>query len=446
MSAFVENQKKLFENLTQTLLSELNADEKATFNLDAEDSFFIRFNQNKIRQNTHLQQIVLSLTLQKNQRTCQYSWTLAGDFKSDLEKSRKLLQKARLECEQLPMDPFLVEIKNNGQSENIFSGFIPATDELLKNLTDAAQGLDLAGFWTSGPLISANCNSEGQRHWFSNEVFFMDYSLFNQEKASKGTYSGACWNVDEYRQNVQECKAKLEILKRPNHSIQPGKFRCYLEPNAVSEIISVLSWNAMSQRSLQHGQNPFRKLAETTAALSPLFSLKENFSLGIVPPFNSLGELSQPDVTLIQHGQFKQFLISSKTAHEFSLKGNAAEENEGLRSPEVLPGQLQRKDILKSLDTGLYLSNLHYVNWSDLLSARITGMTRYACCWVEKGEVVGPIKDLRFDESLLEALGPKLAAVTDFQELIPNISTYGQRGFGGQKLPGLLINDFTFTL
>ena len=30
-------------------------------------------------------------------------------------------------------------------------------------------------------------------------------------------------------------------------------------------------------------------------------------------------------------------------------------------------------------------------------------MTRYACFWVEGGEVVGPIKDMRWDESLYDA-------------------------------------------
>ena len=31
--------------------------------------------------------------------------------------------------------------------------------------------------------------------------------------------------------------------------------------------------------------------------------------------------------------------------------------------------------------------NLHYLNWSDNIGGRITGMTRYACFWVENGEI-----------------------------------------------------------
>jgi predicted Zn-dependent protease len=74
------------------------------------------------------------------------------------------------------------------------------------------------------------------------------------------------------------------------------------------------------------------------------------------------------------------------------------------------------------------------------------GMTRYACFWVEGGEVVAPIQDLRFDDSLYAFFGENLEAVTDFQEFIANVDTYGGRSLGGAQVPGMLIRDFAFTL
>ena len=53
---------------------------------------------------------------------------------------------------------------------------------------------------------------------------------------------------------------------------------------------------------------------------------------------------------------------------------------------------------MKKIDTGLYLGNLHYLNWSDNIGGRITGMTRYACFWVEDGEIVAPIENMRFEK------------------------------------------------
>jgi predicted Zn-dependent protease len=43
---------------------------------------------------------------------------------------------------------------------------------------------------------------------------------------------------------------------------------------------------------------------------------------------------------------------------------------------------------LKTLGTGVYISDLHYLNYSDRQACRMTGMTRFACLWVEDGELV----------------------------------------------------------
>jgi len=80
------------------------------------------------------------------------------------------------------------------------------------------------------------------------------------------------------------------------------------------------------------------------------------------------------------------------------------------------------------------------------MSARITGMTRFACFWVEDGEIVGPIKDLRFDESLYNCFGSELIDFTAESEVNPNTMTYSKRYIGGNSTPGALINKFNFTL
>jgi predicted Zn-dependent protease len=76
----------------------------------------------------------------------------------------------------------------------------------------------------------------------------------------------------------------------------------------------------------------------------------------------------------------------------------------------------------------------------------MTGMTRYACFWVENGQIKAPIQDLRFDETLYHFLGDGLVDLTDTAEIIPDTSTYDQRSVGGIKVPGLVVNEFNYTL
>ena len=112
----------------------------------------------------------------------------------------------------------------------------------------------------------------------------------------------------------------------------------------------------------------------------------------------------------------------------------------------MAPGNLSHSKVLKELDKGLYLSNIHYLNWSDNSGGRITGLTRYACFWVENGEIVAPIKTMRFDDSFYNFFGTQLLEVENKLTVVPETSTYEKRSLGATTCPGILVNSFALTL
>lgn len=443
--AFVSRLKNHFQKFSELILSEIRSDEELTLNLEAESSLFVRFNANRVRQNTSVEQIRVPLSFHGNGRTVNYSTAIGGaDLDVDVKKLREILALCRAETEVLPIDPHQVNMSNNGVSSDEFHGELLGTDELLDLVAETAAGLDLVGLYSGGPVVRANRNSHGQSHWFSTETFVFDYSLYDGPRASKAVYAGSKWETANWKANLSRAKRQLDLLARPLRSIAPGKYRTFMAPGAVSELSSMLSWGALSAAAWKQGQSPFKKFADHEVKLSPHLHVRENFRLGLTPRFNMLGEVAPETISLIEGGELRQLLVSSRTAKEFGLTSNAATEWEGPRSLEISPGRLDENSVLQELNTGLLLSNLHYLNWSDRMAARITGMTRYACFWVENGEIVAPIKDLRFDESMYEALGSKLAGLTSKSEIDPHVETYGGRRLGGRSIPGFLIEDFTF--
>lgn len=445
-SDFMTHVHRHFDQLCTDLLSGLSAGEELTLNLSAEDSLFIRFNGNRVRQNTTVEQLGLTLRLQSQGRTVEKSRALSGQFENDQAALTRLLQSCRAEVAVLPLDPNQVPIENHGCSSEEFRGALLSPFDVVRAVVDAAQGCDLAGFYGGGAVIRANRNSKGQSHWFACETFFLDYSLYNGPQAAKGVYAGTHWNTTDWAANLARTRGLLQLLSRPQQLIRPGTYRTYLAPKAFSDLVAMLGWNALSAAAWKQGRSPFKKLAEKEARLSPLLQISENFGLGLTPRFNGLGEVSATRLALIENGELKNLLVSSRTAKEYGLAANGAADGEAPRALDVGTGSLAEDDVLKELSTGLYLSNLHYLNWSDPVSARVTGMTRYACFWVDGGEIVGPIKNMRWDESLYLALGDKLTALTTQAEIDPAVDTYFQRALGGSRTPGALIDGFTFTL
>lgn len=446
MSQYMQDLHKHFQDLGEALYADLKAGEDLVLNYSAEKGIYLRFNGNRVRQNTDVEQVWLSLKFYSNGRNLEKARTLSGNIATDKKMLTVFLQECRSEAQHLPSDPNQVPVVNHGQSHEEFRGTLLAPTDLIRSVATVAEGSDLAGLYFGGTVIQAVSNSKGQNHWFATESFFLDYSLYNGPKASKAVYAEMHWKEEDWKANFARAKEQLALLEKPQQNIKPGKYRTYLAPAAVAELLGMFGWGALSAAAWKQGRSAFKKLADKEVQLSPLFRLQENFALGLSPRFNSLGEVAPECITLIEKGEIQQLLVSSRSEKEYGLKANGAAEGESPRSLDISAGKISEKDILRELGTGLYLSNLHYLNWSDPVSARVTGMTRYACFWVEQGQIVGPIKDLRFDESLFEALGAKLLALTDKPEISPSTSTYGGRALGGSRSPGMLIDDFTFTL
>jgi predicted Zn-dependent protease len=443
---FATRMKESFDAMSAALFKQLAAGEELVLNFEAEESLFIRFNGNRVRQNTDVEQTYLSLKFMASGRTVDFQQTLTGDDVRDLAVCARALERCRAEAAVLPLDPNQVPISNNGTSRTIYEGRLLAPSSVVAAITSAAAGTDLAGLYCGGTIINANRNSKGQDHWFATETFFVDYSLYDGNRAVKAIYAGTQWSAADWAANLSRSREQLALLGKPLQNVKPGKYRTYLAPGAVSELMSMFGWGALSAGAWKQGSCAFKKLADGEAKLSPLFSFRENYATGLAPRFNSLGEVAAETSALIVAGELKQLLVSSRSAKEYGLIANASPDSEMPRAPEILPGSLQEANVLRELGSGLYISNLHYLNWSDRTSARITGMTRYACFWVEDGKIAGPIKDLRFDESLYDALGANLLAVTSKSEIDPSVQTYGARALGGRVAPGLLIENFTFTL
>jgi predicted Zn-dependent protease len=454
-SRFVETTRALFDALAESAFAALKPGEELNLNLSAEDQSYVRFNDSRVRQATGVAQRHLSLTFQSAGRRVALAFDLMGQPDHDRAALLSLIERARAETTVLPEDPFLVPMRNNGASDSHHAGELPEIGELLERIAESTAGTDFTGFLALGPQIRATRNSEGQNHWFATESFFLDYSLFTvngsgENKAVKGLYADRRWDQARFEASIAGSRERLALLRRDSRPVPPGGYRVYFAPAAMDEILSMFSWGAVSYGAWKKGDSALQKLIEGEAEFSPLFSLAENFGLGLSPPFNSLGETSPPTIPIIERGRLQNLLVSSRSAREYGVESNAAEPegwgSEGLRSPEIGAGELAEADILRALGTGLYVGNLHYLNWSDPQSARITGMTRYACFRVENGEIVAPIRDLRFDESLYRIFGSELEALTRDTEVQVATDTYGRRALGGSRVPGLLVRDFRFTL
>ena len=445
-----------FESLKNKALASRRGGEHFFINLTAERSQFVRLSGARVRQIGTVEDAELHITLViesagKELRTASSATTLTGLSYVDHERIAALIEGLRKEVPELPVDPYAQLPQDYGSSEMSRAGLIPAIADAADAILEPVSGVDIAGIFAAGTIVRAMANTAGQLHWFSTQNFSLDYSLYtNAQSALKGTFAGSRWDAAQYRAEIQGSRQKLALLERPAQKLERGAYRAYLEPAAYADLVQMLSWGGVSEASIRQGDSPLRLMRESAAhearRFSELFTLSEDFTSGQVPRFNAEGELAPEKLALIDGGRLAATLVNSRTGIEYKTAANGAEEHEAMRAPSLAGGGLPRARVLERLGTGLHLSNLHYLNWSDQPGGRITGMTRYACFWVENGEIVAPIENLRFDDSIFSLFGSALEELSVETAYLPDVHTYGNRSLGGIQCPGALLKSMEFTL
>ncbi len=436
-----------FYQLADFIGTRIQGTEAFLASLAAEESNFVRFNQGLVRQAGSVRQIGLTLSLIDRQRRAESRLTLSGQRENDEVQVTSALASLRRDLGDLPEDPYLLYNQVPQSSERVGESSLATDAGMLEQVMTQGEGKDLVGLYAAGAIYKGFANSFGQRNWHRVDNFNLEWCLYHTaDKAVKNSYAGTHWDAAEFTRKMAASSEQLAILKRPPKQLAPGQYRAYLAPSAMNEILELLSWESFGIKAQRNKQSPLLKLEDGSAALHAGVHLQENSRDGVAPGFQADGFIKASSVKLIDGGKHAGALVSPRSAREFSIDTNGANSAEAPEALDMAAGHLHRDDVLKTLGTGILIGNLHYLNYSDRRACRMTGMTRFATFWVEKGEIIAPLNVMRFDDSAYRVLGENLLALTAERDLILDSSSYGERSTGSARLPGGLVKDFALTL
>ena len=94
--------------------------------------------------------------------------------------------------------------------------------------------------------------------------------------------------------------------------------------------------------------------------------------------------------------------------------------------------------MVAGIDEGVLVTRFHYANVVNPMESSITGMTRDGTFRIDHGEVAGPVRNLRFTQSVLGAL----AGVTRIGRETELVSEWS---LGATRVPALAIGAFHFS-
>lgn len=434
-----------FFSLYERIESMLIPGEIALVNFYGESSDFLRFNGGLLRQSGNVRQMQIDIRIIFGNKQASASLVIAGDMSIDLDKIKVALSSIRGIIVRCPDDKYINYSCDVKSTDYVRRGTLPSPADVVSTVRSALSGVDLAGIWASGVMAYGFANTLGQRNWHESDSYNFDYSIyFGGDRSLKSACAGIDFDPDKFANKVAISDHAIRTMRGSEVDISPGKYRAYLSPFAMRDILDMLAWDGFSIKQHKTSQSALSALHAGEKKFNESFSMMENNGNGVSPIFTSMGFIAPDSVDLVLSGGFGEFLVDDRSAAEFGVQCNG--DGESPSSIEMSPGNVSMSDVLNHLWTGVYISNVWYCSFSDWSNCRVTGMTRFACYWVENGEIKHSIKPLRFDDSLYEILGDRLAGITREREFIMDADSYESRSSGNYLVPGVFVDDLVFTL
>ncbi len=437
-------ERDYFFALADDVIAQAKPGEIALLNFRGETSDFVRYNRTRIRQAGRVRQARLRLTLVSNQRQASAAFDLCGDQKTDCSLMRSKIVDLRAQHAVLPEDPYVNLASDLNDSERADRVQLPEANEATTCIADAFRDLDMTGIWACGENCAGFANTWGQKNWHAVGSFNFDWSIHSGANSVKQSIAGQRLDANALARSAEDARRTLSLLSHSPTRLNPGRYRAYLAPDAMVEILGLLSWGGFGLRSYRTGRSPLMRLVDGDVQLDPRVSVFEDVASGFAPAFTAEGFIRPDRVSLVEKGCFADTLVDARSAREFDQRVNASVE--APLSLQMVPGALADEEVFAALGTGIYISNLWYLNFSDRNACRITGMTRFACLWVEDGIPRGPLEPMRFDDTLYGLLGERLVDLSEKRRLSLDPDTYEGRSFCSALLPGALVEGLNLAL
>jgi PmbA protein len=251
-----------------------------------------------------------------------------------------------------------------------------------------------------------------------------------------GWARGESWRVGDLDPAALGRRALAKAVAGENpRDLAPGRYKVVLEPAAAAEFCAWYLAGAFSALAVDEGRSPLSgRLGERIGGEN--VTVTDDVAALGASPFDEEGTATRR-VTLIEKGVQKGLLHDRKTAKKLKAEntGHAPRQpstwGPGAKAVVVAGGSGTAEDLVKTVDRGVLVTRFWYSNMVDERQGLVTGMTRDGLFWIEDGEVRHPLRNMRYNESVIG--------------LLSRIDRLGaQERMYGALVPAMVVKDFNF--
>jgi predicted Zn-dependent protease len=308
---------------------------------------------------------------------------------------------------------------------------------VVKAFVDAGGGLEGAGFCSTGGRRSALANSAGQRlEGRSSSATINGIHRTGSSDASATFTSVRLADLDGAAAGAEAADRARATAE--GRDVAPGVYEVVLSPSCLANMLQFLGYAGFNAKAHLDGTS-FVHLGEAQfdRSVSIWDDATDRRSLGL--PYDNEGTPKRR-VDLVVDGVTTSLVHDRRTAKLAGTESTGhgtGQESAGAYPSNLFFGEGASSidDLIGGVERGLAVYDFWYTRILDPKTQVVTGLTRNGVFLIEDGKLGPAVRNLRFTQSFVAALGPgKVTGVGNDGQLV-----------NGMHVPSVRLASWNFT-
>ncbi len=414
-----------------------------------EDYSQLRFAANNFTTNGRREDLQVSVTVWVDGRKGS-----ASGNETDRDALVKVVRQAEAVARISPVDPEYLPTLG-AQKYKPAGGFVEATvnaapaerARAVHGMIASCQkaGVTGAGFHQARGEVEAAASKHGNFRHYRRSLASLSLTARTQEGGGSGYFLRNHFDVARLDTGRIAREAIQKALgSRQAKTLDPGVYTVILEPQAVADLMGYSGASAFDARSADEGRSPFSAPGGKTRLGEKVFD--ERLSFYSDPWHPELPEapyaqdgIPAEEVYLVRRGVLENLVYSRFWAKKKDKVPTPGPVNAILKSSG---SQASVDAMIQDTRRGLLVSRFWYIRMVDPRSLLLTGLTRDGVWLIEDGKIRHPVRNFRFNQSILKMLAPGNPEMVGPPE---RVGRSEEQGSGASLLPAMKLKEFTFT-
>ncbi|MBV8338792.1 MAG: TldD/PmbA family protein [Candidatus Eremiobacteraeota bacterium] len=267
-----------------------------------------------------------------------------------------------------------------------------------------------AGYVSTQSDTIAIANSKGVRRSHRSTDSAINIKAIGSD--SSGYAEGYARRFDDLEPvKLAETAARKAVASKNPRALEPGAYTVILEPPAFREFLGYLSWIGFGAQPFEQGSS-FMSGKLGQSIMGKNVTIRDDYLHPLCGgiPFDFEG-VPRTKVGLVEGGVARDVVYDSY----YAAKLRHANTGHALPAPNadgpmplnivVDPGTTAVEQMIKDIQHGVLVTRTWYIRLVDQKKTIITGMSRDGLFLIERGRVTKGLKNMRFNESIIGALG-----------------------------------------